>query len=108
MDHYVKMTEDNGGVHVNCGIPNRAFAEFATSLGGYAWEEPGQIWFQAREKAGSIPSFAQFAQATIEAARSLGYDSDVPKLKHAWKDVGVTPSATERDHLTPGWSGLSN
>lgn len=101
MDHYVQTTKDNGGVHVNCGIPNKAFAEFATAIGGYAWEEAGHVWYQARQDAGSNPSFAQFAEATIEAAQKLGFEGDVAKLEHAWADVGVTPSATERDDLTP-------
>jgi hypothetical protein len=29
---------DNGGVHVNSGIPNHAFYLAATALGGSAWE----------------------------------------------------------------------
>ena len=102
LDHYVKTTRDNGGVHINSGIPNRAFAEFATNVGGYSWEEPGHIWYEARRDAGTNPSFAQFANATMEAAKKLGYEADLPKLERAWKDVGVTPSATEVDELTPG------
>ena len=100
--HYVRTMDDNGGVHVNSGIPNRAFAEFATSLGGYAWEEAGHIWYQALKNAGSNPSFAQFAEATVEAAQKLGYKNDLPKLEQSWQDVGVTPSATQTDDLTPG------
>jgi Zn-dependent metalloprotease len=34
---------DNGGVHLNSGIPNRAFALVAEDLGGNAWETAGQI-----------------------------------------------------------------
>lgn len=33
---------DNGGVHINSGIPNRAFYLAATKIGGYAWEK---YWF---------------------------------------------------------------
>jgi Zn-dependent metalloprotease len=41
MDHYVDTTSDNGGVHINSGIPNHAFYVTATTLGGNAWEAPG-------------------------------------------------------------------
>ncbi|KZX20044.1 Protease PrtS precursor [Rathayibacter tanaceti] len=34
MADYVDTEDDNGGVHINSGIPNRAFAVAATALGG--------------------------------------------------------------------------
>lgn len=101
MKDYLKTTSDNGGVHTNSGIPSRAFALFATNVGGNAWDEPGHVWFAARKSAGSNPSFAQFAYQTIEQAKKLGFKSDVPKLEKAWEDVGVKPSATEKDLSTP-------
>src|SRR5699024_6933438 len=45
MDGYVNTGRDNGGVHINSGIPNRAFYLVATALGGNAWERAGQIWY---------------------------------------------------------------
>jgi hypothetical protein len=101
MDAYIKTTRDRGGVHHNSGIPNRAFALFATDVGGNAWEEPGKIWFETRKVVGPTPSFAQFAFQTIESAKKLGFEDDVPKLEKAWEAVGVTPSETEGDTLTP-------
>lgn len=101
MKDYVKMTGDNGGVHYNSGIPNRAFALFARAVGGYAWDAPGHIWFAARKAAGSNPSFAQFAYHTIEQAKILGHDAKVGKLEEAWKAVGIIPSATAKDIATP-------
>lgn len=44
MKDYQKMTDDNGGVHINSGIPNHAFYLVAMELGGYAWEKAGRIW----------------------------------------------------------------
>ncbi|MBX9722162.1 MAG: M4 family metallopeptidase, partial [Candidatus Obscuribacterales bacterium] len=105
MAHYSKTWQDNGGVHINSGIPNRAFALFAKSVGGYAWDDPGHIWFAARKAAGSDPSFAQFAYQTIEAAKALGHADEVGKLQKAWATVGVTPSATAIDTDTPTNSG---
>ncbi|HEX8487949.1 MAG TPA: M4 family metallopeptidase, partial [Propionibacteriaceae bacterium] len=39
---YVDTEEDSGGVHINSGIPNRAFAEAARAIGGHCWKQPGQ------------------------------------------------------------------
>jgi Zn-dependent metalloprotease len=36
---------DNGGVHINSGIPNKAFYLAATSIGGYSWDVAGKIWY---------------------------------------------------------------
>ena len=47
MSDFVRTTEDNGGVHINSGIPNRAFALFAIDLGGNAWETAGTVWYRA-------------------------------------------------------------
>lgn len=101
MKDYKKMSGDNGGVHYNSGIPNRAFALFAINAGGYAFEKPGEIWYAARKAAGSNPSFAQFAHHTIEEAKKLGHSGLVPTLEKAWQDVGVKPSATAKDTDTP-------
>ena len=44
MDQYVDLPDDNdpnndnGGVHINSGIPNHAFYLLATALGGRSWE----------------------------------------------------------------------
>ena len=106
MDKYVKTSGDNGGVHYNSGIPNRAFALFALSLGGFVWEKAGKIWYAARPPAGRKPSFAQFAFHSIEAAKALGYGGDVvTKLQKAWSDVGVNPSKTAVDVDTPDDGG---
>jgi Zn-dependent metalloprotease len=96
MAHYVTTWKDNGGVHINSGIPNRAFALFAKAVGGYAWDDPGHIWFEARKNAGSTPDFASFAYQTIEAAKRLGHADEVDKLTKAWETVGVTPSESSK------------
>lgn len=102
MKSYLRTTKDHGGVHLNSGIPNRAFTLFALSVGGYAWERPGHIWYAARAAAGSNPTFASFAFCTLEAAKKLGYSDCIGKLKKAWHDVGVVPSADDKkDTLTP-------
>ena len=44
MDRFVVLPDtdegDNGGVHINSGIPNKAFQLTAVGIGGFAWEAP--------------------------------------------------------------------
>jgi hypothetical protein len=83
---------DNGGVHLNCGIPNRAFYLAATAIGGYAWEGAAPIWFQAVHdpKLTKASGFRGFAAATVRAAGSHAAD-----VKSAWDAVGVTAHRPE-------------
>ncbi len=52
LDDYVVTDEDNGGVHLNSGIPNRAFHLAATAIGGRSWETAGPIWYAALTSVG--------------------------------------------------------
>ncbi len=89
MRDYVDTLEDNGGVHINSGIPNRAFALTATTLGGNAWERAGLAWYRALTS-GISPraSFTDFAEATLAAAADLGDDVEAA-VAAAWREVGV-------------------
>jgi Zn-dependent metalloprotease len=106
MADYVETREDNGGVHLNSGIPNRAFALAATALGGRSWETAGQIWYSALIS-GLAPTtdFATFAAATIEAAPAEAKAA----VTDAWQTVGVGQSAPEgvvSVSRTGGFAGL--
>ena len=46
MDGYV----EGGDVHINSGIPNRAFAVTATTLGGNTWDAAGPIWYATPDR----------------------------------------------------------
>ncbi len=87
MDDYVETTDDNGGVHINSGIPNRAFHLAAKAIGGNTWAGAGGIWYAALagDDVGPDTDFAGFAAATIAAA---GDHAD--PVSQAWVDVGVT------------------
>ncbi|MBA2954508.1 M4 family peptidase [Nocardioides sp. MAH-18] len=89
-DDYVETTDDNGGVHLNSGIPNRAFQLAAVAIGGATWEGAGRIWYDALTggRVGPDTGFAGFAAATIAAA---GAHADA--VGSAWDAVGVTPDA---------------
>ena len=93
MDYYLNTTADNGGVHINSGIPNHAFYLFAQYLGGRAWEKPGQIWYQTLQRINNpLASFAQWATQSVTAAIGLhGAGSlEVTMLRRAWKLVGLS------------------
>ncbi|HEY1388758.1 MAG TPA: M4 family metallopeptidase [Ktedonobacterales bacterium] len=95
MDNYDFTKFDNGGVHINSGIPNRAFYLAATNLGGYAWERAGLIWFTAMPQAGRLCTFAQFAALTTQAAAALypGSPEIQQAVADAWSEVGVPTRA---------------
>ena len=97
MSGYVETEDDNGGVHLNSGIPNRAFYLTAAEIGGNAYDDPGKIWYTTLT-AGGLPesaTFAAFAAATQTSARQLfGEDSSQPAaVTKAWQTVGVLPPA---------------
>jgi Zn-dependent metalloprotease len=91
MDHYVRTTQDNGGVHINSGIPNKAFYLVATALGGFAWEKAGRIWYDALRAPQLRPnaSFRAFAAITVRQAQVLFGASEVEAVTDAWRSVGV-------------------
>jgi Zn-dependent metalloprotease len=92
MKDYVETTSDNGGVHINSGIPNRAFYLTAIALGGYAWEKAGRIWYiTLTEKLRERSNFHQAASMSSDVAASLyGNESSEQKaVNKAWKLVGI-------------------
>ena len=93
MDGYVSTTADNGGVHINSGIPNRAFYLVAAALGGYAWERAGQIWYDTITERNfpADATFAVFGAATLTAAeKRYGAGSEeTSAVQAAWKEVNV-------------------
>lgn len=100
MDAYVETFEDNGGVHINSGIPNRAFYLAAVALGGYSWEKAGQVWYDTLLDPKLRPgaTFVQFAALTVANAGKLGPDV-ADAVQGAWQQVGVQPPATLLDEL---------
>jgi Zn-dependent metalloprotease len=93
MDSYVRTSADNGGVHINSGIPNRAFYLVAEAVGGNAWEAPGRIWYETLT-GGSLPpaaTFSVFARATAASAVELfGTGSaEHDAVRQAWETVKV-------------------
>ncbi|MFF8829512.1 M4 family metallopeptidase [Streptomyces sp. NPDC015131] len=93
MDDYVHTGSDNGGVHINSGIPNHAFYLFATELGGNAWERAGQVWYDVLTggRLAVDAAFEDFSRLTVAAARErfgAGGPEDDAVVK-AWSTVGL-------------------
>jgi len=100
MRDYVNSPDDNGGVHINSGIPNHAFFLAATRLGGYAWEVAGDLWYEAAtERITSSAEFQDFANATVMVAGVVLSDlwspiADVQRtIADAWAEVGIVVPA---------------
>lgn len=94
MDDFVVTVDDNGGVHINSGIPNKAFQLAAVGVGGTTWDGVGRVWYAALTS-GLDPDtdFAGFAAATVHAANEVS-PQVAAVVTQAWADVGVTPSAS--------------
>jgi Zn-dependent metalloprotease len=92
MDDFVETTSNNGGVHINSGIPNRAFYGVARELGGYAWEKAGKIWYiTLRDKLTATTDFLTAANLTYEVAGDL-YGNNSPEqnaVVKGWEEVGI-------------------
>ncbi len=100
MDQYRDMKGDNGGVHINSGIPNKAFYEAAKNLSeinpekfAFAWQGAGQVWYKASSPQRIKPTanFADFANATITVADEFfGKNTkESSAIRYAWKAVKI-------------------
>jgi Zn-dependent metalloprotease len=93
MRDYVDTLEDNGGVHINSGIPNHAFYLAAIAIGGKTWEVLGRIWYVAlTQRLTSDANFSDFARATTDIAGELfGNGGKVQRIvADAWGAVGLS------------------
>jgi Zn-dependent metalloprotease len=90
MDNFVNTTEDEGGVHINSGIPNKAFYELAVSLGGHAWEKAGRIWYiTLRDRLLETTEFQECAEMTFQVAQQEFDATVAAAVKAAWGKVGI-------------------
>jgi Zn-dependent metalloprotease len=105
MDDYVKTIDDNGGVHINSGIPNHAFYVTALTLGGFAWEKAGMIWYQTlTEKLSERNTFQQAADLTFEAAGELYGTGSMEQnaVRTGWAEVGISIGGDAPTGCLPG------
>jgi Zn-dependent metalloprotease len=95
MNDYVDTLSDNGGVHINSGIPNHAFcASYITAveLGGFAWERAGRIWYVTlRDKLTATSRFQDCANLTYQTAGELFGTGSIEQqaVRKGWAEVGL-------------------
>jgi Zn-dependent metalloprotease len=96
MNDYKKLPErsDFGGVHINSGIPNRAFYLASSAIGGYTWQSTGYIWYTTLCDVRLKPHFGfrRFARLTIQNAEKLfgNQSQQALAVQNAWNEVGVS------------------
>ena len=96
MDDYKELPDDeagdNGGVHINSGIPNHAFYLLATELGGYAWEDAGHIWYDTLKQLWPTAQFQDCANVASQVAGQAfgGGSKQQQAVRSAWSEVGIT------------------
>jgi Zn-dependent metalloprotease len=91
-DHMERIYDgpaDFGGVHLNSGIPNRAFVLVAKSLGGPAWETPGRIWYEALLQLSARSRFADLVKLTAQIAGDRFGAVTKKAVRAAWRKVGL-------------------
>lgn len=95
MKDYVNTISDNGGVHINSGIPNHAFYLTAVELGGHAWEKAGQIWYVTlKDKLDANSKFQDCANLTYQTAGELFGAGSIEQqaVQKGWAGVGLNVS----------------
>jgi len=87
-----KGTENNGGVHINSGIPNHAYYLFATAVGK---EKAERVFYRALSLYLTKSSkFIDCRIAVIKAATDLYGASDATAAGQAFDKVGILGSST--------------
>lgn len=90
MKRFITTSEDNGGVHLNSGIPNRAFYVACETLGDQ-WKI-GNIWYiTLRDRLRSRSAFVECAKLTVAVAgEQYGASSkEQQAVKKGWSAVGI-------------------
>ncbi|WPC43457.1 M4 family metallopeptidase [Clostridium sp. JS66] len=92
MKDYVNTSDDNGGVHTNSGIPNKAAFLIAQNIG---CEKTARIYYRALT--GYLTTNSDFLatrNALISSASDLNYSaSDIAAIKNAFDSVGITDNS---------------
>ena len=90
MNNYVKTSDDDGGVHINSGIPNKAFYLANMAVGGkIQYNKIGRIWYDTilkKNGLGELTDFQTFAKATLRQAKRMKMEN---VIIDAWKQVGI-------------------
>lgn len=87
--------QDNGGVHVNSGIPNHAFYLFATGT-GMNKDKAEKVYYHALTRyLGRTSRFADLRLAVVQSAKDLyGEGTETQAARAAFDKVGILESGT--------------
>lgn len=85
MKDYVVTHSDHGGVHINSGIPNKAFVVFSEMVPGPCHDIPLKVWRATLDMSGPRTDFSLFARASVVAAGPQYGDA----ARAAWASVGI-------------------
>ena len=91
MSNYYAGPADNQGVHINSGIPNRAFYLVAITIGTL---KATKLWYHALQNLWSTANFADAVDVIVESARILTKTGEVPlgttqAVRLAFREVGL-------------------
>ncbi|MFF4445791.1 M4 family metallopeptidase [Streptomyces sp. NPDC001502] len=95
MSRFVHMPDtragDNGAVHYNSGIPNKAFFLTAAGIGGFSWEAAGPVWYESLKASTAQDQFQDFADTTyLKAGELFGTGSpEQSAVLAAWQEVEI-------------------
>ena len=91
MRDYFEGPEDNQGVHINSGIPNKAFYLTALTIGT---DEAALIWYNGLLKLWPNATFIHAVEAIVTASQELRRDKKVrpgatQTVRSAFREVGL-------------------
>lgn len=91
MSNLYKGSSDNGGVHINSGIPNKVFYLVAT---GIETDKAALLWFETLKTLKPNTNFSSFKTALLKQAKKLATAGSVPATtenvaKQAFQTVGL-------------------
>ena len=92
MNDYYSGPADNRGVHINSGIPNRAFYLAATDQIGTL--KAARIWYHALQNLWPTADFNDAVDVIVNSARTLTLAGEVPEgttqtVRLAFQEVGL-------------------
>lgn len=94
MNEYVNTTRDNGGVHINSGIPNKAFYHITSDVG---FKNSGKIYYRALTNYLTPQSdFMDLRNAVLQSAGDIfgSGSSQYTSVQNAFSIVGLGAAST--------------
>ncbi len=98
MDKIYKGTNDNGGVHINSGIPNKAFYLVSLDIGT---QVAAKLWFEALKLLKPSSKFKDLHKALTTSTKALALTNKVPantieSVNKAFTSVGIIVPKTKK------------